>query len=61
MNRKDGKEKFKKDRKSDRLNLRISPEDMAELATFSFEDGKPLSQIARAAIKSYINLRKNKA
>ena len=45
----------KRERKTNRLNMRVSDSEMAVLNRLSYEDDEPVSQIIRKAIKSYIN------
>ena len=47
-------------RKNNKLNLRITDDEVDILNTISFEDDEPISQIVRKAIRQYDTLRKNK-
>lgn len=46
--------------KSNKLNLRISDDELAILNTISFEDVESVSQIVRKAIRTYDAIRRNK-
>lgn len=48
-----------KERKNNRLNLRITDSEIAGLHMVSFNDDEPVSQIVRKAIRMYVNMRKN--
>ncbi len=58
MNNKD-EQKQKKERRNNRLNLRVSDAELSGINMVSFNDDEPVSQVIRKAIKMYVNLRKN--
>ena len=47
-------------RKKNKLQLRITDDELEALNTISFEDSESISQVVRKAIKVYDALRKNK-
>ena len=58
VNNKD-EQKQKKERRNNRLNLRVSDAELSGINMVSFNDDEPVSQVIRKAIKMYVNLRKN--
>ena len=48
-----------KERKSNRLNLRITDSEIESLNFVSFKDDEPVSQIVRKAIKMYVSARQS--
>lgn len=48
-----------RERKNNRINLRITDSEIEGLNIVSLNDDEPISQIVRKAIKMYVNLRKN--
>ena len=50
----DSKYPYKRERKTNRLNMRISDTELALLNKFSYETDESISQIIRKAIKAYI-------
>lgn len=49
----------RKERKNNRLNLRITDSEIEGLNMVSINDDEPISQVVRKAIKMYVNMRKN--
>ena len=47
-------------RKNNRLNVRISDDDLETINSISFEDDESVAQVIRKAIKVYDAIRKNK-
>lgn len=46
---------YRRERKTNRLNMRVSDSEMALLNRLSYENDEPVSQIVRKAIKAYMN------
>lgn len=49
----------RKERKNNRLNLRITDSEIEGLNMVSINDDEPVSQVVRKAIKMYVNMRKS--
>ena len=49
----------RRERKTNRLNMRVSDSEMAVLNRLSYEQDEPISQIVRKAIKDYVNNKTN--
>lgn len=49
----------RRERKTNRLNMRVSDSEMAVLNRLSYEQDEPISQIVRKAIKDYVNNNSN--
>lgn len=56
----DGEVRRDKERRDNRLNLRITESEMDQLNMASYEDDEPVSQLVRKAIKMYLNARRTK-
>lgn len=50
----------KRERKTGRLNIRMSDSELAQLSNISYEDDEPISQVIRKAIKTYVIERSKK-
>ena len=53
------KQEKRRERKNNRINLRITDSEIEGLNMVSINDDEPISQVVRKAIKMYINMRKN--
>ena len=49
----------KKERKNNRINLRVTNSELSDINMVSFNDDEPISQVVRKAIKMYVKLRKS--
>lgn len=49
----------KRERKTNRLNMRMSDSEMTVLNRLSYENDEPVSQIVRKAIKAYVSDQSN--
>ena len=56
----DGEVRRDRERRDNRLNLRITESEMNQLNMASYEDDEPVSQLVRKAIKMYLNARRAK-
>ena len=52
-------ENLQRERKTNRLNMRVSDSEMNILNRLSYEDDEPISQIVRKAIKEYVSNRQD--
>lgn len=52
-------ENLQRERKTNRLNMRVSDSEMNILNRLSYEDDEPISQIIRKAIKEYVSNRQD--
>lgn len=51
---------YKRERKTGRLNLRVSESEMKQINQISYEDDETVAQVIRKAIKAYINDREKR-
>ncbi len=57
--KKENNQKQKRERKNNRLNLRVTDSEVEGLNMVSINDDEPISQVVRKAIKMYVNMRKS--
>ena len=53
------KQEKRRERKNNRINLRITDSEIEGLNMVSINDDEPISQVVRKAIKMYVNMRKS--
>lgn len=51
---------YKRERKTGRLNLRVSESELKKINQICYEDDETIAQVIRKAIKAYINDREKR-
>lgn len=53
------RQNLQRERKNNRINLRITDSEIESLNFVSYKDDEPISQVVRKAIKMYVNARQS--